>query len=71
MAGDPLSAPLLLGLGLDSFSMSSTSIPQARKIINNVTYKECQDLAKKALNLTTISEVNKLVTKFLQSKKLL
>lgn len=71
MAGDVLSIPLLLGLGLDAFSMSATSIPQARKIINNLSSVECSKLAQKALNLQTIDEVNKLVTKFLQSKKLL
>ncbi len=71
MAGDILSVPLLLGLGLDAFSMSATSIPQARKIINNLSSAECVELAQKALNLQTIDEVNKLVTKFLQSKKLL
>ncbi|MDE6477268.1 MAG: hypothetical protein K2L48_03695 [Mycoplasmoidaceae bacterium] len=71
MAGDVLSIPLLLGLGLDAFSMSATSIPQARKIINNLSSAECSKLAQKALNLQTIDEVNKLVTKFLQSKKLL
>ncbi len=71
MAGDVLSVPILLGLGLDAFSMSATSIPQARKIVNNLSTKDCQELANKAINLQTIDEVNKLVTKFLQSKKLI
>ncbi|MDE7433689.1 MAG: hypothetical protein K2M43_00860 [Mycoplasmoidaceae bacterium] len=71
MAGDVLSIPILLGLGLDAFSMSATSIPQARKIINNLSLKECQELAAKAIDLETIDQVNKLVTKFLESRNLL
>lgn len=71
MAGDVLSVPILLGLGLDAFSMSATSIPQARKIINSLSKAECVELAKQALELETIDQVNTLVTKFLKSKKLI
>ncbi len=71
MAGDVLSVPILLGLGLDAFSMSATSIPQARKIINSLSKAECVELAKQALELETIDQVNALVTKFLKSKKLI
>ena len=71
MAGDILSVPILLGLGLDAFSMSATSIPNARKIINNLKKSDCEVLAKKALQLETIDQVNKLVTEFLRTKNLL
>jgi phosphotransferase system enzyme I (PtsI) len=71
MAGDILSIPLLLGLGLDAFSMSATSIPKARRIINNLSYKECQTIAKKALDLETAAQVTDLVKKFLKTKKLI
>jgi phosphotransferase system enzyme I (PtsI) len=71
MAGDILSIPLLLGLGLDAFSMSATSIPKARKIVNNLNYKDCVAIAKKALTLETAVEVTALVKKFLKAKKLL
>jgi phosphotransferase system enzyme I (PtsI) len=71
MAGDYSSIPLLLGLGLDAFSMSATSMTKARMLINNVSFKECKLLASKALKLDTCKEVNDLVTQFLKKKKLL
>ena len=71
MAGDINSVPILLGLGLDAFSMSASSIPSVRRIINNLRYDECQELAKQALNLETVEHVNDLVNKFLKKKKLI
>ena len=61
MAGDPMSAPVLLGLGLDEFSMSSSRILPTRKIITNLNKKEMEDLANKALKCHTESEVSELV----------
>ena len=57
MAGDSMAAPVLLGLGLDEFSMSATSILEARKTINNLSYAKMQDLSKKALECSTEEEV--------------
>jgi phosphotransferase system enzyme I (PtsI) len=71
MDGDNYSIPLLLGLGLDEFSMSATSIPKARKIINHLSFKECQKLAEKALELETIDQVKNLVANFLKQKGLI
>ncbi|WEK83203.1 MAG: phosphoenolpyruvate--protein phosphotransferase [Mycoplasma sp.] len=71
MAGDILSIPVLLGLGLYEFSMSATAIPQARKIINSLSTVECKKLAAKALQLQKASEVDALVKKFLKDKKLI
>ena len=65
MAGDELAAPVLLGLGLDEFSMSATSILRARKIINGLSYQEMQGLADKALEQDTCEEVTELVKKVL------
>ena len=61
MAGDILAAPVLLGLGLDEFSMSSSSILKARKMIRNLSYADMQELSKKALSLQTCNEVIDLV----------
>lgn len=61
MAGDPLSAPVLLGLGLDEFSMSATSILNARKIIRSLSYEEMKDLAAKAISMDTMEEVQEMV----------
>lgn len=71
MAGDIMSTPLLLGLGLDNFSMSATSIPNARRIINNLNRKDCEKLVQEALNLETIDEVNALVKDFLTKQNLI
>ncbi len=61
MAGDELAAPVLLGLGLDEFSMSATSILGARKMINGLSYAEMKDLADKAIDLDTMEEVVDLI----------
>lgn len=61
MAGDPYAVPVLLGLGLDEFSMSATSILPARKIVNSLSKKEMEELATKALTLDTAEEVTELV----------
>lgn len=61
MGGDPMAAPLLLGLGLDEFSMSASRILPTRKIISNLSHKEMEELANKALKCHTEEEVVELV----------
>ncbi|MDI9541073.1 MAG: phosphoenolpyruvate--protein phosphotransferase [Bacillota bacterium] len=61
MAGEPDAIPVLLGLGLDEFSMSATSILRARKIVNSLSYAEMKELANKALELETDEEVLELI----------
>ena len=61
MAGDELAAPVLLGLGLDEFSMSATSILKARQIITGLSYEEMKALADKAVECDTAEEVTELV----------
>ncbi|ADV33893.1 phosphoenolpyruvate-protein phosphotransferase [Candidatus Blochmanniella vafra str. BVAF] len=61
MAGDELAIPLLLGMGLDEFSMSSTSILQIKKIIRNTHYKDAKKLAQKALNYSTTESLMQLL----------
>ena len=63
MAGEPLAAPLLLGLGLDEFSMSATSILAQRKLIRGLSQAEMAKLANQALNCGTMEEVVALVEK--------
>lgn len=67
MAGDPYSALILLGLGLDEFSMSALSIPQIKKIIRSVTMVKAKEIAEKALTLSTAEEVKELVDKELEN----
>ncbi|WP_414733542.1 phosphoenolpyruvate--protein phosphotransferase [Acetobacterium carbinolicum] len=57
MAGDPLAAILLLGLGLYEFSMSALSIPQIKKIIRSVRYEDAKKIAQAALDMETGEEI--------------
>ena len=61
MAGDETAIPLLLGLGLDEFSMSATSILKARRQINGLSKNEMSELANRAINCATQEEVKDLV----------
>lgn len=61
MAGDAMAAPVLLGLGLDEFSMSATSILPARKMITSLKKSEMEELATKAIECGTMAEVEELI----------
>lgn len=61
MAGEPYAIPLLLGLGLDEFSMSASSILKARKIVTELSYTEMKEMAEKALQCSTSEEVLDLI----------
>ncbi|MGV3041574.1 phosphoenolpyruvate--protein phosphotransferase [Staphylococcus rostri] len=61
MAGDETAIPLLLGLGLDEFSMSATSILKARRQIKGLSTTEMTQLADRAMNCATVDEVVTLV----------
>lgn len=58
MSSDPVAVPLLIGLGLDSLSMSVSAIPIIKKVVRHVSYKDCKALADKCLTLTTELEIN-------------
>lgn len=65
MAGDQIAVPLLLGLGLDEFSMSATSILKTRSLIKKLDSKEMKELADKAVSdCETVDEVISLVKEF-------
>jgi phosphotransferase system enzyme I (PtsI) len=57
MAGDPIAIPLLLGLGLDEFSMSATSILPARTQIKALSKEQAQSVKETVLNMSTTEEV--------------
>jgi phosphotransferase system enzyme I (PtsI) len=57
MAGEPLAIPILLGMGLDEFSMNPVAIPAAKTLIRSLSTQTCQRLAQKVLTLTTAEEV--------------
>ncbi|OON39058.1 phosphoenolpyruvate--protein phosphotransferase [Izhakiella australiensis] len=70
LAGDERATLLLLGMGLDEFSMSSISIPRIKKIIRNTTFKDAKALAEQALTQPTADELMNLVNKFIEEKTL-
>lgn len=61
LASDEKAVPILLGLGVDELSMSSTSIALTKAQIRELNLQECQTLAKKALSCTTSQEVRALI----------
>ena len=62
MAGDQTAVPLLVGLGLDEFSMSASSVLKTRSLMKRLDSKEMEKLADKAINeCTTVEEVIALV----------
>lgn len=61
MAGEPTAVPLLLGLGLDEFSMSATSVLPARSQIRQLSKKEAESLVEEAMTLSTSDEIAELV----------
>ena len=62
MAGDQTAVPLLVGLGLDEFSMSASSVLKTRSLISKLTLEEMKALADKAINeCATVQEVEALV----------
>lgn len=61
MASDPLAIPLLLGMGLDGFSMSASSVLAARELINHLSFEEMKELAEAALKLEGQEQVKALL----------
>jgi phosphotransferase system enzyme I (PtsI) len=64
MASDKLAIPLLLGLGLESFSVVSASVPTFKKIVSAVTLEDAKELAKTCLSLPTASEIEQELKRF-------
>lgn len=63
MAGEATAVPLLLGLGLDEFSMSATSVLPARSQIRQLSKKDTESLVEEAMTLSTSDEIAELVQK--------
>ena len=62
-AGDPLFIPVLVGLGLDEFSMNANKILRVRKLIRELNFKDCQKLAEEVLKLSTTEEIKRKLAK--------
>ncbi|WP_323839513.1 phosphoenolpyruvate-protein phosphotransferase PtsI [Photorhabdus africana] len=70
LAGDERATLLLLGMGLDEFSMSAISIPRIKKIIRNTRYEDAKALAEQALTQSTAKGLIELVDTFIKEKTL-
>jgi phosphotransferase system enzyme I (PtsI) len=68
MAGDPLSLPLLLGLGFDRFSVSPYLVPEIKQSIRSLRHEDCCALAADALNLPSPRDVVDLIITRLGSR---
>jgi phosphotransferase system enzyme I (PtsI) len=65
MAGDQMAVPLLMGIGLDEFSMSATSILKTRSLMKRLDTTKMQELANRALkDCDTMEEVVALVEEY-------
>ena len=63
-AGDPLFIPILIGLGLDEFSMNSNSLLKARMTINNLEKEKCEKLTEEVLKMSSAVEVEERLKEF-------
>ena len=70
LAGDERATLLLLGMGLDEFSMSAISVPHIKKLVRHVSYQEAKTLADEALQKPTAAEIEQLIQAFLAEKSL-
>ena len=68
LAGDERATLLLLGMGLDEFSMSAISIPTVKKVIRSTSFEDAKALADKALSMATAAEIEALVNDFNKAK---
>ncbi|WP_298708019.1 phosphoenolpyruvate--protein phosphotransferase [uncultured Veillonella sp.] len=71
LASDPVATMILLGLGLDEFSMTASSIPLIKNILRSVSKAECEEVANKALTMDTAEEITAYAKSVLIEKGLL
>ncbi|MCX6349711.1 MAG: phosphoenolpyruvate--protein phosphotransferase [Candidatus Aureabacteria bacterium] len=67
MAGDVHAVPILLGLGLDEFSVSPAVVPEIKKLIRSLKLSQVRDLARKVLTYRAASEIRSEAQKFLRN----
>ena len=71
LASDPMATMILLGLGLDEFSMTASSIPLIKNILRSVSKVECEEVANKVLTMDTAEEITAYAKSVLIEKGLL
>ncbi|MFM5150687.1 MULTISPECIES: phosphoenolpyruvate-protein phosphotransferase PtsI [Aeromonas] len=68
LAGDERATLLLLGMGLDEFSMSAISVPRIKKLIRNTNFEDVKAMADQALSFATAAEIEACVDNFIKQK---
>ncbi len=68
MAGDPLATVILLGFGLDEFSMSSFGIPEIKKIVRSVSIAEAEELVGMIEEMKSYKEIDPFITNWMESR---
>ena len=68
MAGDPMATLILLGLGLDEFSMSAAGIPEVKRIIRSVSMSDAEELVGSVLDMRSYEEVDKFVQDLMEKQ---
>jgi phosphotransferase system enzyme I (PtsI) len=62
MAGDPLYTPILLGFGLDEFSVSPSQIFRIKKVVRNISFKEVKEITDKILQCSDKASISKMMS---------
>ncbi len=70
MAAETLAIPLLIGLGLETMSLSPVTIPYAKKIIRSISFKKAEELANECLSFTTCIEITERIEKFFEDNSI-
>lgn len=68
MAGNPVATMLLVGLGLDEFSVAPAILPEIKKIIRSIKFKEARRVAERVLSLPTEKEIKQYLGSVLKEK---
>lgn len=68
MAGDPLATPVLLGLGLDEFSMGAVGIPEVKQLIRSMSLAEARELAGTVMDMRDAREISAHVTRYVRER---
>jgi phosphoenolpyruvate-protein phosphotransferase (PTS system enzyme I) len=66
MAGDPIATILLVGMGIDELSVVPSVLPEVKKIIRSISFKEAQIIARRAMSMGTPEEVHDYLRKTLK-----
>jgi phosphotransferase system enzyme I (PtsI) len=68
MAGDPDAAVVLLGLGLDEFSMGAVGIPEVKRIVRSVALSEAEEIVGNILEMRSADEIDKYVRETMENR---